>query len=804
MSYQSFLDYKYKDVSRAIILHIPSSEWETYFQGKHSLNNGKNNKKSIGPFGIAQLLLEEEIKDYENCINEGKDIENTRFNLLKVFDKTYYIINYNYVTDIKRIFIVTYSENTKEYHIICEMDAFNEKLMAYFAELNKKGIAQFYSVQNTENILIKSYKNSVFEELIDFNGNEYATILVFDEKGKDQRITQHYSSAKNSISSIEDFITKLNDGSIRLRTATSLNVSGNYEQDEKKYYSDLFRSLSLKEKVLSKKSMSELGLIGCYNAARIIESMTYEETKKFLGIDDITVKEATFIKCILQRKNFETLLETLQEKLNSLQHNRRLLNIPPHPITVSHDSYLTERVEETDKRISELTKLIEKINEILVINTELINGITKEGTTISLETPTDIRCYFEQNKERFTVNNYVELEYLSECALSLGDLNLSIEIKKHCFKLFIEEKKEFLEKEYEKHYTIYLYQTGAKRGQTAVPEVVNPNNKNKSVEIFDREMLPLKQGCLQALSRKIDSIFPDAGEDKDKYMEMADKELSSIIQVRNSKTSQTTFELKHDIEVKQNNARLRNLIDSKRNELKKEIQEIVNDPSLKEVDKPKVISSKIHGFITMIKSLSSQFVFDAKELIDQYHFEEDRETIKANHESKTRNYFAKTYEDNCSVESLIEVVIDTFKNEVESLKYKYELHGGYYFEQDLGDMETVLKISEKRTEFIKKLNQKSSVYRVSIWKIYESLVANNATLSNNKKEDLRQYIILRMAQTIREIEGKTGSKLFSQGLAEFNKDSSNPNMDEDIPRETLEQISNLEGRGTNNPPGPKL
>lgn len=766
---QKFLNYKYKDISRAIIKYIDDpSKWIEYFSKKHNVSlvpesgvvgDGKLDNTKLGPYGIAQLLIEDEIHEYETNLVNGTDIENTLFNILKVCDKAYYLSNFNYITDIKRIFIID-STNEQQNHIICEMNALNETLMAYFNGVNKNGVACFYSVQNTEEVFMKSFRKSNFGNIIDFKGKEYTTILAFDNPGKDQIITQNYSYAKKNIESIDDFIEKLCNGEIRLRLATSLSVEADYEQDQRKKHSDFIQKLLNRKRILLPAEAYELSLIGYSNADLMIENMSKEEAQKFIGIEDISDENLAFIQCVLKQKNIDNIIKAIDKRL---QENSEANNI--------------------------LTNEKTRLQEIMRINQEVITKKDANGNDICFNTIEDIEKYFDNNKSNFKREHIVTLEYLAIIAKKKGSNELSEKIKKHCFKLFIKDEKEFLEKEYEKHYTIYLYQTGAKRGQTAVPEIVNPNNKNKSVEIFDREMLPLKQGCLQFLSRKIDSIFPNAGaDDKIRYLEMADKELSSIIQVSSSKTSQTAFELEHDTEVKQNNARLRNLIDSKRNELKKEIQEIVNDPSLKEVDKPTAISSKIHDFITMIKSLSSQFVFDAKELIDQYHFEEDRETIKAHHEAKTRNYFAKTYEDNCSVESLIEVVIDTFKNEVESLKHKYELHGGYYFEQDLGDMETVLKISEKRTEFIKKLNQKSSVYRVSIWQIYESLVANNAALSINKKEDLREYIILRMAQAIREIEGKTGSKLFSQGLAEFNKDSFDPNMAEDIPRETLEQI----------------
>lgn len=802
MEYQDQLSTLNLYLTKKIIEEITPDKWSNYFGSKYEAD-GKLNDKKLGSFGLANLFISYNIRKVLDVL-ENSNTECVGINTPKNSDKLYFLLAFNYIIDVKNIYVVDRVNNTDS-NMICEMEALHTRLLAYFEKYDfTTGVAEFFSIQDAENLTFETNIPKRFERLIPSEYLDNHSLIAFCEAKNGPGGTYKYSNALSQTQS--DFAKKqhsateviesikldsnmsISANALRLRTATStkVKINRNIPYEEKTLIDRIRESIfnQSEQKPINNEDENMMNIIGCLRALVWIENVDIVSFAKFANITSMTYKEFYEIKTHLTNQNLVILKEELNIQKGFLETKK------------NNGSLTSQEIQEINNKISYINSKIFYIDNIIDNSISILNS--------SLDTETDIENVFEANKRQYDIDNKSVLFYLSETAKEKGFIKLSEKIKKYCFKLFIEDKKEFLEKEHEKHYTIYLYQTGAKRGQTAVPEVVNPNNKNKSVEIFDREMLPLKQGCLQALSRKIDSIFPNAGEDKDKYMEMADKELSSIIQVKNSKTSQTTFELKHDIEVKQNNARLRNLIDSKRNELKKEIQEIVNDPSLKEVDKPKVISSKIHGFITMIKSLSSQFVFDAKELIDQYHFEEDRETIKANHESKTRNYFAKTYEDNCSVESLIEVVIDTFKNEVESLKYKYELHGGYYFEQDLGDMETVLKISEKRTEFIKKLNQKSSVYRVSIWKIYESLVANNATLSNNKKEDLRQYIILRMAQTIREIEGKTGSKLFSQGLAEFNKDSSNPNMDEDIPRETLEQISNLEGRGTNNPPGPKL
>lgn len=762
---QNYLDYKYKAISQSVIKNIPYNEWEHYFSSKHENKTGKLDNSSIGPFGIAQLILEEEIKEHKDSLSNGTNITNAIFNLFKVDDKTYYIINFNFVTDIKRIFIVDPKDITKKHHIICEMDAFDETLVAYFDEIKNNGVARFYSVQNTEETIMEAFKDSKFEEIVDFKGKEYTTIMVFSQSSADERITQHYTFAKGKVLSIKTFINDLLNNKIELRTATSLNVLGSFEQDTKKKISDMFKSLITAEKTISKKSMAELSLIGSSNADQMIENMTKSEAEIFIGIKDISNEDLSLIKCVLKQKNLENLLMAINSRIDILRRERQHFKTPMHNVSVTHSSYINDRIEEYDEQINKLTRQSTMLKEIMKINLEVITQKDTNGNNITLNTREDIKTYFLNNKNRFTTEHFVILDYLSERTLSSGDVSFSNEIREYCLELFINKEKTLFETKYQKYYNEYLYRTGAITGQAFKPLSINTVNEEAAVRMFDNEMLNIKECSIGKIAQQIDRIFPNINHStKIKYLQKYEERLSTIIQIDKSKTKKT----KYDEIIASNQSIISEKVEQnicyKKHALRRDVKTISIVSNDLETEKIAQIFTLVKRYIDEVKNMREDFCFEAKPIIETFYFDNDVSEKEKEFKGHEFDIFDTKFSEHCDITFIIVELLNQLRMELTQLYDNYVETGGILYEYETRELENALNYQEKQSVMLQKITSIVRVYTLSIYKLFDYYVTYNSSLSDLKKEATREKIERKMQETKITIERLTNkSSLFSIG-----------------------------------------
>lgn len=763
---QNYLDYKYKIISQSIIKNLSYKKWEQYFSGKHDNEKGELKNDRLGPFGIAQLLLENEVKEHQTSLTAGTDITNSIFNLFKVDDKTYYIINFNYVTDLNRIFIIDSDKAEREHHIICEMEALDERLVAYCHEVNENGVARFYSAQNTEDILIDSFIQSHLNDVIDFKGKEYSTILVFAETSEDQRITQHYTSARGTVVTVNNFVNYLLNNKIELRRATALNVEGDYSQDTKKSISDLFQRFINRQRILSKTEMNELSIIGCSNADYMIEHLTIDEVKKFVGIDNINNEELELIKTALKLVNLKSLNKELterkEEQENLLSHCLRVTL--PQVGDNSNGQSMTERKRQLKEEIQELEQLIHSNENYIRVSEEVLTHMDHNRKPIPLNDIQGIKTYFENNMVNLIFYNTQVAKYLAERASSLGDLNFSKKIKEAAaFGEYVNEKIKFFKKEYKKHYTIYLFQTGSKSGQALVPVTVSTNNKIKSLEIFDREMLPLKNAILDSLSQKIVSLIPDVGEDKYRYLELADKELSSIIQIRESKTAKTIFEQEIEERYNQKRESLKGKVFGNYYVLNLTIKSLIVNDSMTLEDKVAKIVKASKDYIAEVESWKEEYSFDGRDEIQKYHFSKDEIAKQAYYSEHKYDIFNSIYERKCNITEIVECILRKLQDTIMSIYNEYVNNGNVLYEYEMPQSETALNYINNQKYYRERVSSKVNACVLAIHKLYNEMVKYNSAIDNNKKEIIAEIIENKMLDVKGEIDKSTKNNAFILG-----------------------------------------
>jgi hypothetical protein len=166
--------------------------------------------------------------------------------------------------------------------------------------------------------------------------------------------------------------------------------------------------------------------------------------------------------------------------------------------------------------------------------------------------------------------------YLAETALELGFIDLSNQIKKHCFNFQLDEEKKLFQTEYEKKEKWYEVRNGVVNQRqlnfernsyyNANEESLQPNSLTKRViEFFDNEISSKKDKSLDSISDRIERIFPGISEeDKIRFIQIADTELSKIIKVNGCSSKQTAFEKELETVKSNNRTNLEIIISNKK------------------------------------------------------------------------------------------------------------------------------------------------------------------------------------------------------------------------------------------------
>lgn len=299
---QSYLTYLIQNITQRII-GLPSSEWKEYFEDK-----------GLGYFGLAHLAINNAVFEYNS------DNISSNINLFKVLDKLNYLSRFNYLLDLKNIYITDLQNPTylldrdknnildlyscpvieeNNVDIICEMEALSELLLAYFQKITSNGVAKFYSIQNSEDKYTISSPNNN-EIIIGFCSSSQTK--RFKNK-MSNAITQTHSDTKIAHKDVNDLIISLKRGETMLRYATSFSVVGDFLQDKtlSQRVNDLFKS---ENKILTEYEK----IIINYNSAILVkdwcENLTIEQFAQFYDIspDEITEEQLNQIKILLYKQ----------------------------------------------------------------------------------------------------------------------------------------------------------------------------------------------------------------------------------------------------------------------------------------------------------------------------------------------------------------------------------------------------------------------------------------------------------------------------------------------------------------------
>lgn len=764
---QNYLDYKYKVISQSIIKNVPYDKWSKYFSGKHANEKGELSTDRIGPFGIAQLLLENEIQEHKTAIKNGTSITNSIFNLFKVDDKTYYIINFNFVTDLKRIFIVNTKNGVSEYHIICEMDACDERVVAYFDEVNKNGVAHFYSVQNTEDILMSSFSKSKLSSAIDFKGKEFSTMLVFSESSVDQRITQHYTSAKGKVASISNFVKYLLEGRIDLRTATSLNVEGDYSQDSKKNISDFLQGLINRKKTLTKSEMNELSMIGCSNADQMIENMTLEEVQKFIGLESITPIELELVKSTLKLKNLQKLHEALIIKIDEITNSLVRNSNPPLP-GENDNSYINTtdqaKKQQKENELIALQKLLTSTAKTIKTYKEVLLQKDTNNKIIPFDTSQNVKEYFEKNIYGFDINDTQILKYLAQRSKELGDNELFERISNHItFTQLLSEERTKFESEYERVCSIHRYLRGTTSEQVRVSAIVNNIQHTKPIESFDIDVLIAKKEILDDLLEKINMSIPDIGDDKYKYLELADRELSSIIKVRGSIATKTIFEKTIELKKQKKKVDLEREVFAAKNAFNTNVKTLITNDSITLEEKIARIVKASKEYISKVNSYKEQYAFDGSNEISKYIFAIEASSRQEEYSNQKFAIFNSVFEENCSITEIADLILRKLQESIMLIYHEYVNTGSILYEHETRELESALNYRKKQQRYRERISSKVTTSVLAIQRLYNEMVRYNAAIEDNRKDAIADIIERKMSSIKVEIDKVTKSSVFSMG-----------------------------------------
>lgn len=791
-SIQDYLNYKYKVISQSVIKQIPSYEWEKYLGGKHDTINGRLDNSKIGLFGIAQLLIENEIDEHISSLKDGKNIEHPVFNLFKVADKTYYIVNFNYVADIKKIFVVDKENGGKTYDIICEMEAFEETLMAYFEEIETNGTARFYSVQNTEDVFMKTFDKCKYGDVIDLENNEHTTILVFAQTSDDQRITQHYTSTKGKILSVNDFIQKILSNDIELRTATSLTVSGDYEKDKKKKISEFFKRIISDQETLSKESMNELSFIGCSNADQMIEEMNIEDIQKFIGIDYITEEEFALVKMLLKQKLFESFSKVIELKMdNTTKMVQHLDNINVKDFILDAEATLTAskvkyQIDNAKRKFTNLINLKNDISVVLRFNNEILSRKDSTGQPIDLNTTEGIRSFINNNLSSLTVNHILSLNYLANRVKAIGDSALYMEIKDICFKLYLEEEKNKFKKIQSEYLT---------KHNSFTELILSPNVYEK--DRYDREIMPHKIEILNRISRFIEQNYSSNPEDTIRYLEIADREISSLVEIKDSISSYTQFETEVNANRQEKTERFDLYATDQMIGLEESIRKQLYNSNLSASSKINNISTTCEIILREIENKKASSKYDASDLIDKYFFNESRAEQKQKDQETNLDDINSIISSKCTILNVVDILLKYLKEDIKDIYDKYVKSGVSLFESEVRDIEKMTNSRKRQAEYIEKIHERIQLYTLTISKLYAKIIKHSGKYDSNRAAIVSEMIEEKLQETRTEIEKKTNSPIFSYVTAELTRnilsDNASPILyDFNLDNYQLRNLSNSE------------
>ena len=735
MKVQNYLNYKYKELSIAILDHIDVDSWEKYFASRHDLE-GKLKPNTIGAFGLAQMMIDQEITEHKKTIELGNNIDQSIFNLFKVHDKTYYLTNFNYITDIKRIYI---SEDGKD--IICEMEALEENLVAYFEYFIANNIAKFYSVQNREYVPIYTSSTSQFEDIFSFENKEYSTIIAFKDKDSDSRITQNYPTAKGKIITANDFISKLKNGDICLSTLTSLEVKGDYEQDEK-ILSRLWGRTKQKG-VINSKEQNELTLIGCSNAMEMIQNLDAQLLKEFAGIKVKNTIELSYIQNCLALQNIQKLVENLEIRKN----------------------YVTD--QETINKISN------RINEFQLIK-QLIETILNPS---EVDTLTKIERIFNEHPEIQKIEYLYILELL---AYKIHQLNPQTEeeknkansiyqkIKLKCFTLEVERITANFAEEMPQLTEEYKQITGYFLSKDEHPIPVKFSS-GRSERLKDG-IFSTAAGILTEAKRIIATKYSQDQSIQKKYLEIVEQKLSTIINSTGVFTYTTTFEKKATQFLEQEEYKQFILDQSYllHTDMKNVLHHQLGNGLVKGGLLIAIIDEQNRKVEARIKELEERY----KTLYSEYHFEDN--VIPQQEEIMKQVYHFK--DKHFSYDALTDFILNEYRETILFLNQNFLKYEGVIKNDNGTASKNETNLVKRREQYTTRIREITNTYMEIISKLHRIYIEINATVHSLEKDNINELIKEKFQQVIKQTQNQNIPFLYTITAAQIQQmtDSINP------------------------------
>ena len=255
----------------------------------------------MGYFGLAQAAISKTLTEVYT-----QDNFNSPINLFKIFDKLSYLCCFNYLLDVNKIYISDQQKikiegnnaDQPDTAIIIEMEALNELLLGYFEQINKDGVAKFFSVENSADTFVipSAYRNS---EII-------LGLCQTKEHTKDENtikiptsniITQKHNEAKEKYRSGKELIKALKQGEVILRYATSFDVKGNFSQEESPLLERIFQKTP-NYTIFNTAESIKMNLSSAIKVKRFVEDMNSDNLYDLFNLT-VTSEEFDEIKLLL-------------------------------------------------------------------------------------------------------------------------------------------------------------------------------------------------------------------------------------------------------------------------------------------------------------------------------------------------------------------------------------------------------------------------------------------------------------------------------------------------------------------------
>ena len=296
--------------------------------------------------------------------------------------------------------------------IICEMEALKELLFGYFEKINRNGVANFYSIQQSKDKFLIQSKDNQSEIIVGLCGSKKVAIVQGENDFIEKKIpngnilTQTHSDTKKKYRTIKDLINAIKKGDVFLRYATQFSVKGNFAQDVT-FEENISNMFTDKDKVITEYEKIAINIYGANSVIDWVENMTQEDFKKFFGLSP-TFEELNEIKFLLSKQLNEIIISLGKNEVVDVGKNR--IKEIDEEIAILEKRKEHNRTIKVDNML-DIRKLYDERTDILI----QLNKLYEERTRIPfIEELVKKARAREESKHYYLINYLIEYENQGE------------------------------------------------------------------------------------------------------------------------------------------------------------------------------------------------------------------------------------------------------------------------------------------------------------------------------------------------------------------------------------------------------